>query len=170
MQLGFQELEEYLRDFDGGSARDINFLRPTWRGFSNLLARFNAEFQPSRDREPPPSAPASLSVDQWQKHTRDGGGHWLYESGQSVLRRVQVFLSVEPGGQPFVELTFFPEDLTEGENVGQKFAQWVRELTELIEARACYVRYESAGWKLGDNGPRSSVFYAVGEAEQQRGN
>lgn len=152
-----------LLDFDDGSCRDVNFAKPTWDGVRRLSNRLLSEY---RIESAIDGQGESLCTS-----GSDGVLDWLRKSdsvrlilvrGPSPIRSLQVFIYREPDGSPFVELTFFPEDVVDSQTLECDFPTWVRELRDGLGATASYARYENASWAFGDTSAESGVFLVSG--------
>lgn len=87
-----------------------------------------------------------------------GSVHVVFGEGSGLIKRLQVFVVREAGGSPFVELTFFPDDVERAENLRANFLNWANDLRACLKARRYYARYENASWRFGDIGAGSGVF------------
>ena len=148
---------------DDGSCRDVNFENPTWDGvatlFENLLQHFHvASAGDHEGREIPEPIPSSVVA-----LAQTGGfAQVFFSDGTGLVTRFQVFVSSEEDGSPFVEITFFPQDLDRDQDVKRVFVEWTDELQALLRARRYYARYENASWKFGDLSPTGGVFLVSG--------
>ena len=145
---------------DDGSCRDLNFEAPSWKGVQRTLQSLGRMFADGsvsdhEGRNPPEPYPISLA-----SIPRDGGSAVLQE-GSGPLSRLQVFVAAENDGSPFIELTFFPEDVAQTQDLRGEFMRWADGLRTELEARRLYVRYENASWELGDVGSSSGVFFVM---------
>jgi hypothetical protein len=147
-----------LLDRDG-SCRDMNFEAPTWKGVENLLASLGSAYEEvsgtdneGKDLRPPFGESAIAEA-------RKGGYiHVLLHRGAGPIKNLQVFIGSEKDGSPFVELTFFPEDVEQTTSLRSDFIEWARQQQLLLEAKRYYARYENASWRFGDIGAQSGVF------------
>jgi hypothetical protein len=64
----------------------------------------------------------------------------------------------EESEAPFVELTFFPEDVVRTPELGKDFVEWADGIRAQLRARRMFARYENASWALGDVRAGSGVF------------
>jgi hypothetical protein len=87
-------------------------------------------------------------------------------SSMGPLQNLQVFICSEEDGSPFVELTFFPDDVESGPFLRRDFIAWARQMQTHLGARRYYARYENASWRLGDTGPQSGVFLVSDDITQ----
>ena len=155
------DVTKSLLDSDG-SCRDLNFEGPTWEGVGNLMATLHTIFQcvsitdhEGRTIAIPASAPVAIPD--------VGHIHVVLDEGTDLLRRLKVFVGREDDGSPFVELTFFPDDLVRGLEVKSRFMKWADDIRALLQARRYYARYENASWRFGDTGAKSGVFLVSDE-------
>lgn len=151
------DARECLLDQDG-SCRDINFETPTWLGVFRLVSQLETQFTSvclgtSTFTEFQDAASA-------MSHVQSDGGHaqLLFREGNGFLAELQLFVSVEEDGTPFVEITFFPKDVIPMPSLSSAFITWVREAREALYSCRSFVRYENASWTFGDLGPNSGVF------------
>jgi len=150
-----QNLESSLLD-DDGSCRDVNFESPTWDGLAEVLALLGRTYRGgsatrldgSEMSEPFPKLLDGLLQ----------GGHAVLRDGPPPVSHLQVFVSVENDGSPFVELSFFPEDVARVPSLMQHFIEWVDGIRSGLRAKRSFVRYENHSWRLGDVSAASGVF------------
>jgi hypothetical protein len=143
-----------------GSCRDLNFDAPTWEGVRVLLEYVLQRFPKHTATDAEGAMPVDRSAAGLVTLVRTSGALHLVlqESESEIVRHLQVFVFREEDGQPFVELTFFPQDVAEVANLRDDFLQWLHALRGMLEARRCYARYENASWTFGDTAPNSGVF------------
>ena len=155
----FHDVKESLLE-TYGACIDVTFVAPTWQGVQTLLDELWASYTKisatNGDYEYVDN-PESSSVTAWARETPHL--HVVLENGDGLIRRLQVFLSPEPEG-PFVELTFFPEDIDHSSDLAQAFVAWADAKCASTGARSYFARQENASWKFGDVGPNSGVFLA----------
>jgi hypothetical protein len=154
-----------LLDRDG-SCRDLNFEAPTWKGVEELLASLESTYaevsgtdQEGKDLTPPYGESAIAEAQQ------GGYIHFsLHRGAAGLIKDLQVFICSEEDGSPFVELTFFPEDVGQTTSLRSNFIAWAQQQQALLEAKRYYARYENASWHFGDIGAQSSVFLVSDDA------
>lgn len=147
-----------LTDADG-SCRDINFDTPTWEGVDALLSYLNTSYQTAAgsDSEGRPLYDQNPQV--ISAAVRDSGAvHIVYEGGANLINHLQLLVYREPDGSPFVELTFFPQDVCQTPNLRSEFITWADQLHACVGASRYYARYEDAPWRFGDVSATSGVF------------
>lgn len=83
---------------------------------------------------------------------------------QAWSRTCRVFFSSEVIGSPFVEMTFFPEDIGLLPVLREEYIAWVQQEQLQPGARRCSARYGNVSWQFGETGTRSGVFL-VGEED-----
>ena len=155
-----------LLDRDG-SCRDLNFEGPTWAGVKDLLDSLESAFGEvsGTDQEgkvlTAPFRDFVLAVAE-----NRGYLHLIFNVGAGLIRNLQVFICSEEDGSPFVELTFFPDDVESGPFLRRDFIAWARQMQTHLGARRYYARYENASWRLGDTGPQSGVFLVSDDITQ----
>ena len=147
-----------LLDVDG-SCRDVTFEAPTWTGVQQLLSELQESFETvTATGSDGRTVLGPLSTDVVAMAQRRGSVRIVLNNGRGPVRHLQAFVSSDDGESPFVELTFFPDDLKRAESLGRDFIAWVSSMQVLLQARRYYVRYENASWQFGDIGPQSGVF------------
>ena len=155
------DLVESLTIHDDGSCRDVNFLCPTWEGVDRFVASIDASFvRSSAVNGEGRTIEGRIST---LVASGKGTAHLVFESGTGVLRRIQVFVYCEDDGSPFIELTFFPEDVVQSPALQRDFTEWAQGACRQLQARRLFVRYENASWTFGDTGSNSGVFLVFGE-------
>ena len=82
----------------------------------------------------------------------------LFKLGAGPITNLQAFVCSAEDGSPFVELTFFPEDVRQTPSLRSEFIAWADNLKSRLRARRYYARYENASWRFGDIGANSGVF------------
>jgi hypothetical protein len=151
------DVRECLLDQDG-SCRDINFETPTWPGAFRLVGQLEAQFArvclgTSTFTEFQDASTAMSRVQRDRGHAQ-----LLFREGNGLLAELQLFVSVEKDGTPFVEITFFPQDVIPVPSLSDAFITWVRDVRKALCSCCSFVRYENASWTFGDIGPNSGVF------------
>lgn len=147
-----------LLDVDG-FCRDLNFERPTWAGVGALTGRLQESFKEISATDLQGHEIADVSPESVSYAARDSGSvRLLFGGGTGLIRHLQLFIVREAGGSPFVELTFFPDDVRPAEDLRTEFLSWANDLRACLRARRYYARYENASWRFGDIGDGSGVF------------
>lgn len=147
------DIEAALLINEDGTVRDLNFAAPTWEGVQNLLNRLEASFGEISGADQDGCSISSPFAEGVLTAVKRANGFVILglRGGYRLVKNLQLFVSAEDDGAPFVELTFFPpEDLEATQSLRDDFIVWVHELQTCLRARRCYARYEYAGWKLGD--------------------
>lgn len=153
------DLVASLLDRDGGSCRDLNFEAPTWTGVERLLTKLEivtGQISGTDHEGNILSTPFRESAVVAAKIC--GYAHLLLSPELGLIKTFQVFISCEEDGSPFVEVTFFPEDVEPAPSLREDFIAWANQLQLWLEARRYYARYENASWKFGDTEANSGVF------------
>jgi hypothetical protein len=156
-----------LLEWDDGSCRDLNFEAPTWAGVDALLASLEGASEEVGGTDQngecllPPFRLSALAVT--QKHM---SAHLFFKIGTGLIKNLQVFVCSEEDASPFVELTFFPEDVEQTSSLRSDFIAWVQQMQLRLGARRYYARYENASWQFGDIGAQSGVFLVSNEIAQ----
>jgi hypothetical protein len=99
-----------------------------------------------------------LSVSVLAQAQNGGYVHLACQGGRGPVKSLQAFVSIDKDRFPFVELSFFPDDLERTAELRRAFFAWLESMKALLGARRYYVRYEHASWKCGDTGVGSGVF------------
>jgi len=154
-----QELHDIvssLLDRDG-TCRDLNFENPTWSGVDTLLQKLASSFRMAAASDSEGETICSLGgvaavVRKGRCVIAD------LDNGSGLIQRLQVFLVSNEDGTPFVEISFFPDDIARTQRLRQDFLEWARGMRDALCARRYYARYENASWRFGDTGPSSGVF------------
>ena len=158
--IEYYDIVESLLDNDG-SCRDLNFELPTWAGVKKLLALLETDYKEisGTDQEgkalPQPFRESVLIAAK-----NSGYAHLLFSKGVGLIRNLQVFICMEKNGTPFVEISFFPDDVCSTSTLRDDFITWTQEMQSRLEARRHYARYENASWQFGDVSSQSGVFMA----------
>ena len=148
---------------DDGSCRDLNFEGATWKGIHTLLeyalgSSTEREVTDGEGRIPSGTRASDLVM----SVKNSGSIRLLLKNCEGALvRHLQVFVFREVNGTPFVELTFFPEDVAKVDDLRVAFLRWLQELCSMLGASRCYARYENASWAFGDTRHGSGVFLVV---------
>ncbi|WP_421704936.1 hypothetical protein [Aliiroseovarius sp.] len=155
------DLETALLTSDG-AARDMNFEAPRWEGIAALLEPLEEQLVEANSLDgdgAPIATPIWASI---EAATKDADMvHLSYRPNVGPIRQLQVFVFREGDGSPFIELTFFPEDVTPVEHLETAFRDWAQRVTDTLKARRCFCRHENASWRFGDVGPGSGVFLVI---------
>ncbi len=146
-----------LTDRDG-SARDLNFVRPSWQGIATWFDHLSEDFGQIVGFQTDGQAFACTGLSDLHSRLENQNSVQLFCSeGMGLLSQLQVFLLAEPDKTPFIEVTFFPEDIRASTDLEPAFTSWARSLTQLFGASAYFCRLENASWTFGDVGPNSGV-------------
>jgi hypothetical protein len=154
----FHDIVTSVLDADG-SCRDINFDCPTWAGLEQALKCLFESFGDITVRTDDGAEAEKSRPSHLVKSIRGGTPlHVLLSRGRGLFRNMQIFASKEENGSPFVELTFFSDDVEQSSTLRGDFIKWVETIRDLMAASRAYARFENASWKQGDVGPSSGVF------------
>ena len=154
-------IDSALLDVDG-SCRDMNFDRATWHGVRSLIRQVAADFEDMRvgstslDSPGVQVADVNVAVDLVEQN--GGFLQILLNGGTNIVRHLQVFASAVPEGPPWVELSFFPEDVLPKPSPEGPFIGWADAVSNTLGASRYFVRYENASWTFGDLTPTAGVF------------
>ena len=155
----FHDVRESLLE-TYGACIDVTLVEPKWEGVQTLLDDLWASYSTisaTNAYYEYVDSPEPSSVMAWAKETPHL--HVVLEGGIGLIKRLQVFLSPELEG-PFVELTFFPEDIDQPPDLAEAFVAWADAKCALAGASSYFARQENASWKFGDVGLNSGVFLA----------
>lgn len=161
--MELQDIVASLTNNDG-TCRDVSFDGPSWEGVVRLIEDLEPCFHDCSVTDDEGQVFPSLSAAStaWAGH--DGGSVFaVLGRGTGFLKRLQVFISTNDGSSPFVELTFFPEDVEHRDHLKRDFIEWVDKMRCLSGARRCYARHENASWQMADVSPESGVFLVCDE-------
>ena len=149
-----------LLDRDG-SCRDLNFGGAEIRGgVKDLLVSLESAFGEisGTDQEgndlPGPLGDSVLAVEENRGQVR-----LIFNAGVGLIRNLQVFICSEEDGSPFVELTFFPDDVKPGPFLRRNFIALAQQMQTHLRARRYYARYENASCDLAIPEPNPVCFW-----------
>ncbi|MEC9343195.1 MAG: hypothetical protein VYD64_05040 [Pseudomonadota bacterium] len=155
------EVDTAILKWDG-ACRDINFLHPTWSGVRSFVRHMETAFRQRRSCD---DNGTELTEPHWRNFpaaVQNAGTVLLvYSASLEVLTNIQIFIVSEDNGEPFVELTFFPDNVARSDDVGREFVEWVKHAGTMLEARRLFCRYENAAWEMGDTSEDSGVFFVL---------
>ena len=151
-----------LTDVDG-TCRDINFEGYSWEGVEGLLSYLVecSNSAPALDGQGRQMDPIPGSLVEAARKT--GCVHLSLGEPCELIGHLQVFIATNEDKSPFVELTFFPEDIETTESLEGDFIEWLDSVQLRLGAQRYYVRYENASWQTGDTSPSSGVFLVSDE-------
>jgi len=159
-----EDIEACLLERDG-SARDMNFESPTWPGVWDALRELRAEFSSARvgsTSEDTDSMRAD-DIEAALRSVQAGGGavQILFAGGRQLVSHLQMFVTDDEkeAGSPFVELTFFPQDVLQRPGLQERFVTWLQGIQRTLGATRAYARYENASWRFGDVAFGAGVFF-----------
>ena len=145
-----------------GSCRDLNFERPTWDGVALMVGTLPNAFSDCEATDHDGYTLSNPSAEDIQAMITSGGyAHLVLNGGTQLFKHLQVFVSEEDDGCPFVELTFIPQDVKKSESLREEFLAWACEICKQLQASRYYARYENASWKFGDAEEASGVFLVL---------
>ena len=124
------EFEAALLDYDDGTCRDVNFEGATWEGVAEFLRSLEQFF---KERSAFDGNGNSLNEPHWEtaklSARRGPYANLHYWGGNAKVTELQCFICCEDDDTPFVELTFFPEQVLRTEDLGRdfmlNFGRWV---------------------------------------------
>jgi len=161
-----RDVEACLLDEDG-SARDLNFESPTWSGIEKLIRDLQDDFSEVEVHDDGGNKVPAVDVAAALRRIRDQDGyvHMSLRGGRALVSHLQLFVGYTDSPFPFVELTFFPDDVVRSVSLEAQFLAWLEQIQRTLQAKRAYARYENATWKLGEVGARSGVFYSTEPSE-----
>ena len=148
-----------------GSCRDINFEAPTWEGVEDLMANLIGSYGNASATDGEGRTVATLPNALLETARDIGSVHLILREGSGLIKFLQVFVFSEEDGAPFVELTFFPDDVERTPTLRGDFIEWANTMRARLGARRYYARYEDVSWQFGDTGANSGVFLVSDEAD-----
>lgn len=150
--------ERDLKEVDG-SCRDINLSEHLSREAAlALLGVISGEWTllGATDSDgltiSSPDFPGCVGVGEGALSTSWGHG--------SYILQMQCYLHWKPAGGVFAELTFFPNDIVEGEFSFSKFTAFLTRLLAATGSTEYYVRYENGSWRHGNTALASGVIFS----------
>jgi len=155
-----------LLDVDG-SCRDVTFEDPNWNGVADLIRSLQAAFPDCSASDQEVGALTGPLAEFVSKAVRERGCALIeFGGGPGIIKRLllQVFVE-EDDGSPFVELSFFPEDVEPTQELRRDFIEWADTMQRLLRARRYYARYENASWQFGDISSNRGVFLLSDELD-----
>src|SRR5262245_15299950 len=162
MQTELERIESALRDLDG-SCRDIIFIGATWDGLHRLVQVAVADFDSitvgctSRDMNDSSVTDSGVALDTVQR--LGGCAQIVLNEGHRFVKHLQIFVSANADERsPYVELTFFPQDILSTAGLAKSFLTWADDLRMALGATGYYARYENASWSFGDASWDAGVF------------
>lgn len=165
MELDLNDIQEALLDEDG-TLRDVNFDGSNWEGVSRLIGILLKSFNECTATDSEGREGFDLKLESSLEVAQDGGYlHLVFKNGSGFTSHLQVFITREDDGSPFVELTFSPNDVERTQNLATDFLEWANEMRKHLGARRYFARYENASWRIGDTSHGSGVFFVSDEIE-----
>lgn len=145
-----------LKSRDDGSCRDMTFSALTEEQTRNLLdwlcesyAELEVEAYNSEDTEE--ILPKDFFESAYQSM------RIMARGSKTVIEIIQLYVYVENDGSYFAELTFFPEDIKNTNDLLDKMNSWLDIIDSKVNPSKYYLRFENASWKFGDVSKYSGV-------------
>jgi hypothetical protein len=154
----FQEVEDILLEFDG-FCRDINFEHPTLEGIETFLTWFCQHYNIMLAYDTEGIDVRSRIIECLQ--VQNGYIHAVGESSSEVVTRLQVFVSRASDYEPFVELTFFPDELSRMFSI-IRLTLTVETWREMLQSDRVYIRPENASWDFPEKPFHSGILFMFG--------
>ena len=162
-----RDIVESLLD-DDGSCRDVNFENPTWKGVEDLITDLEHSYTHASKQIVAADHPECTPVTIESVKFRDDRSFLMeLEGGAGPIRSLSLFVARETDGTPFVELTFFPDEIEQSDDLRREFIEWAERMCVRLQATRLYARYGGVSWKLGDIGKESGVFL-ISDEHQNR--
>ncbi len=141
-----------------GSCRDVNFVGMTWADALTILRRLieRADTGTAVDANG-----GALQLDASIVHEASrttSHVHLCLESSSVPFTHFQCFIFADTD-VPFMELTFFPDDIVHSDAPLREVVHFLDSLCAGTSITDYFVRYENASWTFGDNGPTSGVIF-----------
>ena len=83
------------------------------------------------------------------------------ENLDMLIQQLQLYIFIEDDGQPFLEVTFSPQDVNLEPGNIDAFVSLMKAWQETLQATTFYVRYENVSWRIGDTSRYSGVIYTA---------
>jgi hypothetical protein len=162
MSILKSEIYKLITENDG-SCRDINFGGVEWTGVKSLIKKLygsysNLKFQLTRSGKESNEADFEDAIS--RIHDSKITTNIYAVDPNEIIQQLQIYIFTEENGQPFIEFTFFPQDLNLSPERIDEFINLVREWCDALQAELFFVRYENASWKFGDTSKYSGVIYS----------
>lgn len=155
------EIYEMITDIDG-SCRDINFEGVNSSGLRAYIDKITQSYSTvicqvwERNQES-----TKIPVAELHTHLMKHGlsVHIHAEDSEKLLQQLELFIDIEDDNQPFLEVTFFPQDVNVASADIESFLHLLEEWLITLQATKFYVRYENASWDFGDISRYSGVIF-----------
>ena len=145
-----------------GSCRDINFDGVKWSGVEAYINKVSGLYSSLKCQAWEPEGEA-IEVDSKEIVKRlkipKTSAQIYSEDINNIIKQLQIYLFTEENGQPFIELTFFPEDINIELKDIDLFIKLIKDWNDTLAANKYYVRYENASWEFGDISKYSGIIY-----------
>jgi hypothetical protein len=157
------KLRDALLDVDG-SCRDITYDGASWDGIGKLLLHLRKHYSKMKGSRSPlgEDVTSALLADEMPSvlpKEPDTFCLLVAEDSSAMISHLQIFVAREKDDSPFIEMTFFPQDLRASDDLVQRFRDLADNWAQLLDASKYYVRYENASWKFGDCSFGSGVVF-----------
>ncbi|MDY6970665.1 MAG: hypothetical protein SVR08_18725 [Spirochaetota bacterium] len=145
-----------------GSCRDINFTGVKWMSVEAFINKLfdsysSVKIQLTHSGKETTEVEFRDFIDDIKKN--DTSANIYAEDTNNTIQQLQMYIFTDSNGQPFIELTFFPQDLNLSAERIDEFLSLIEEWKDILEATKFFVRYENMSWKLGDTSKYSGVIY-----------
>jgi len=157
--LNQKELNK-LKDWDGGSYRDITFSELNILKAENAIEWFCEKYKTIKSEailsdESITISPVDFFNENYQYMLLIG------ESDIEPINRIQFMISPAKNNLYFLELTFFPENINLSDDILKRLNDWFKNMDRKIQPKEYYVRFEGY-WTFGDISNESGViFYRI---------
>jgi len=150
----FNELKKY----DGGSCRDITFSK-----LDKTNAKYSLEWLLSHYEVKKINAiqnDKKVKINPQDFFDSDFQYmHIVAENKKEQISKIQYFISPQINNYYFLELTFFPEDISLNDNTFLNTKKWFESMHKKIP-NSYYVRFENSFWIFGDVSDTSGVIFS----------
>lgn len=141
-----------------GSCRDVNFTPLTLGDCHTIVGRIFSQSQSGTATDGNGdqielNASSFVSVGASTAHARVA-----LENVADLFTHFQCFVCVDTGG-PFLELTFFPDDVVPEGDPLIAVIQFLRNICVGTTVTEYFVRFENASWSFGDTAAGSGVIF-----------
>jgi hypothetical protein len=161
-----ESYSESLLDTDG-SCRDINFGGLSWSGAAAILdwliTRSLSVLVDCQDDNPVESSVTGELL--CKTAGRLGFCRLVLKDTDSLFSHLQTYLGAD-NGTPFLEVSFFPDDLILDRYSIDRFVGFLDNLAEIGGATQYFVRYENVSWRFGDTSENSGVIFTYSDIKR----
>jgi|GEM_PF-2009803 len=155
-----KDIEDQILYRDG-SCRDINIDDVDLKSASKIINCFYQIYANQRctnDRGDCLSVSIQNRAIELELSNYPNSLHFVFEDEEKLIKNLQIFMCSDKSKKVFVEVTFFPEDVS-CEFTLESFKKFMKPLIERSNTSCYYLRYENASWEYGDTSNGSGVIF-----------